>query len=587
MQKQGSIFDFINTNKNNANKTPDKAKNIGSTNKEMISKVSSEDSKMEATTFTTVDDINKEINNPANETQKRNQDSEEIEQFNKETKSEILENNAIPYVNNKKETKPKSNQNTQSTINNTKNAANIVTTTNDSKLDKSTEKSYNFNDLAMQLSPLENVKGKGSKDIIKEAIANIFETLILEYPNDLVRVYYFLLCSNGPEYRTKEMGIGNEIVQKCVSKAIGKNEKIIRESMKEIGDLGIIAYEGKGTLGTMDGFFIKKTEKTEEKIITMKNIFDSYNDIVNLSGNSSVFEKEKILLKLLFNCKKDEIKFLVRSLYKPKTLKIGASFKTIISSLARGIYKIYTDKHKTKKSHNISEKEIERTLLVSINQMPDYDIIMQQVIELVSNGVDFMSLLDRCPITLGIPLRPMLAKPTTGIQIIFQRFEGVPFTCEWKYDGFRGQIHGYRNEDDNFIVQVFSRNLENMTEAYPDVVQFFMDNFSDKSFILDCEIVPYDPNTNKILPFQTLTTRSRKNVNLKDITVKVCLFLFDIIYLNGQTYIDVTLEERRKILMSNFKETDEIKFAVNITSENAEDIETIMKEAVDAGKSLF
>ena len=78
MQKQGSIFDFINTNKNNANKTPDKAKNIGSTNKEMISKVSSEDSKMEATTFTTVDDINKEINNPANETQKRNQDSADL-----------------------------------------------------------------------------------------------------------------------------------------------------------------------------------------------------------------------------------------------------------------------------------------------------------------------------------------------------------------------------------------------------------------------------------------------------------------------------------------------------------------------------
>ncbi len=104
----------------------------------------------------------------------------------------------------------------------------------------------------------------------------------------------------------------------------------------------------------------------------------------------------------------------------------------------------------------------------------------------------------------GIPLKPQLARPTTSINIIFERFEGVPFSCEYKYDGFRGQVH-YHNK----TTHIFSRNLENMTESYPDIVDYFKNNTTLDSFIVDCEIVAFDKKTNKILQFQQLTTRSR------------------------------------------------------------------------------
>ena len=108
---------------------------------------------------------------------------------------------------------------------------------------------------------------------------------------------------------------------------------------------------------------------------------------------------------------------------------------------------------------------------------------------------------------VGTPLKPMLAKPTKGVQVILKRFEGIDFTCEYKYDGFRGQIHFWRTQSGTPEVRIYSRNLENMTVAYPDVVQFFSVNMPEKvsSFIMDAELVAYDPDQKKILPFQLLT----------------------------------------------------------------------------------
>jgi DNA ligase-1 len=71
---------------------------------------------------------------------------------------------------------------------------------------------------------------------------------------------------------------------------------------------------------------------------------------------------------------------------------------------------------------------------------------------------------EACHMRVGIPLKPMLAKPTKGVNVVLKRFEDMAFTCEYKYDGFRGQIHFYREEGQlQPTVTIYSRNLENLT----------------------------------------------------------------------------------------------------------------------------
>ena len=447
---------------------------------------------------------------------------------------------------------------------------------NSQQTPNNTENSILFRDIVDVLLKVETCKGENSKDAVKELLSNLFVNIINNYSADLPKIYYFLSSKVGPEYISPEFGIGEGILEKIVGKVIGISDKILKEKLIETGDLGTVASEGKKNVKTMDAFsnFIKVGP---QKKLTISQIMKVYKNVAVKKGKSSQDEKIKLLCDLMFKADKDEIKFLVRSLQ--KSLKIGASFKTILNAFSRAITKIL--KNKT------DEKEIYRILLASKNQLSDEDIFFGHIIELIQKKTNFSELIDLCQIRCGIPVNPQLARPTTGIKVIFDRFADTPFTCEYKYDGFRGQIHYYNKK-----TQIFSRNLEDMTETYPDVVEFinnFIKESAEKnnkqlnSFILDCEMVAYDKKNDKILPFQQLTTRSRKNVDLATITIHVCMFCFDILLLNDEILINKTLRERRKYLYSTFTESQYIQFAKHLDSGDAQEMENFMTESVSSG----
>jgi len=241
-----------------------------------------------------------------------------------------------------------------------------------------------------------------------------------------------------------------------------------------VGDLGTVASESKSTQSTINSFFSKKKTET---FLTVQQVYDTFKNIAFCKGNLADREREGLLIKLLFDAKGDETKYIVRWIN--KNLKIGVAEATMQAALAKAFCILNGGK---------DEENFETVIRRCVCEYPNYDQILEG---LLSVGKNVDSLLDLCKITPGVPVKPMLAKPTKEIAIIFKRFENIKFTCEYKYDGLRGQVHYFDGK-----CQIFSRNLANMTETYPDIIDFVLKNTKGniKNFILDSEIVAIDKN---------------------------------------------------------------------------------------------
>jgi DNA ligase 1 len=211
-----------------------------------------------------------------------------------------------------------------------------------------------------------------------------------------------------------------------------------------------------------------------------------------------------------------------------------------------------------------------------------------------------LKLRDNCKLRPGVPLKPMLAKPTKAITEVLDRFEGQRFTCEYKYDGERAQIHyvakdaseelsqatpDANKEAANGVASIFSRNSEDLSKKYPDILAKLHTWVKDdtKSFVLDCETVAWDVTEKKVLPFQQLMTRKKKDVKLEDVKVKVCVFAFDLLYLNGEAVVEKSLSERRDLLKDAFVPVEgEFAFATHMNGQELEEIQVFLDESVKA-----
>jgi DNA ligase-1 len=290
-----------------------------------------------------------------------------------------------------------------------------------------------------------------------------------------------------------------------------------------------------------------------------------------------VDRKQGLIQSLLVASKESEALWIIRSLQ--GKLRVGVAEKTMQVALAHALVLTPPDGSKQTLKGGALEERMQQAadaLKAVYNELPNYDLIVPVLLKEtdIEKWTEFLHL------TPGIPVKPMLAHPTKGIDEVIQRFADRPsFSCEWKYDGERAQIH-YTPQNG---MKIYSRNLEDNTAKYPDIVQNLPKAMEagTESFILDCEVVAFDRTKQQILPFQILSTRARKSVELADVTVQICLFAFDLLYLNGQPLVRTDFKERRELLHRAFKEVDmEFKFAEFLDTTHVEDISSFLAKAV-------
>ncbi|KAF2842124.1 ATP-dependent DNA ligase [Patellaria atrata CBS 101060] len=420
-------------------------------------------------------------------------------------------------------------------------------------------------------------------------------------PNDLLPTIQLMINKLAADYTGIELGIGESLIMKAIGESTGRSLQVIKADQNEIGDLGLVAAKSRSTQRTM----------FKPKALTVRGVHEGLMAIATIEGQGSQGRKVAGIMKLLSSADAhlagkgnkgiditedkggpSEAKYIVRTL--EGKLRLGLAEKTVLVAVAQAIV-FHEASQKGKKPPSTDDlAKGESTLKFVYSELPSYEVIIPAVLE---HGID--NLREKCKLQPGVPLKPMLAKPTKSITEVLDRFEGKDFTCEYKYDGERAQIHFVAHDSpDQYATEVssagksekgvsniFSRNSEDLSKKYPDILAKLPTWLKDgtKSFVLDCETVAWDTEQKKVLPFQQLMTRKRKDVKAEDIKVKVCVFAFDLLYLNGEALVTKTLRERRELLRNSFIPVEgEFTFASYGDTNELDQIQILLDESVKA-----
>ncbi|MED6146118.1 hypothetical protein PIB30_031601 [Stylosanthes scabra] len=345
--------------------------------------------------------------------------------------------------------------------------------------------------LARTFSLLDDEKGKIKATSM---LCNTFRSLLALSPADVLPAVY--LCTNkiAADHENMELNIGGSIVTAALEEACGTNRSKIREMYNKFGDLGDVAQECRQTQRLL----------APPTPLLIKDVFSALQKISVQTGNGSTSRKKGIIVRLMRSCREKEIKFLVRTLV--RNLRIGAMLRTVLPALAQAVV---MNASPTMQQERIADNLKEKLQVLSVeiveayNILPNLDVIVPS---LMNKGIDFsVSSLSMVP---GIPIKPMLAKITNGIPQALNLFQNKAFTCEYKYDGQRAQIH--RLADGS--IRVFSRKGDESTSRFPDLIDIIKESCKPvaSTFIIDAEVVGIDrKNGFRIMSFQELSSRGR------------------------------------------------------------------------------
>ncbi len=396
----------------------------------------------------------------------------------------------------------------------------------------------------------EKIEKTTSRIAMTEYLVALFKQTPIEV---LDKVIYLTQGKLRPDYEGVELGVAEKLTLRAISRATGVALKRVEELYKKLGDAGLVAqellsrYQGGGLTAFLGGVAARNP-------LTVNRVYNSLMKIAKAQGEGSQETKISTLVSLLRDAEPLEAKYIVRTV--TGRLRLGVADMTILDALAIA----FTGK---KAARAVLEK--------AYTKHPDLGFI---AVLLAREGLEKLK---EIKIQVGIPILPMLAERLRDPREILEKLGGRCL-AEYKYDGERVQAH--RRGDK---VWLFSRRLENITHHYPDVVEYIKRLRGDE-FIVEGEIVAIDPNTGDMLPFQELMHRRRKyDVARAMEEYPVRVYLFDIVYREGEELIDLPLLERKRHLEEIVVESDEVRLATGKIVDNPRDLMLFFDQAISEG----
>jgi DNA ligase-1 len=360
----------------------------------------------------------------------------------------------------------------------------------------------------------------------------------IEDEQDLYNVVLFIMGRIYPTWDERELGVGVGLLYEALENVSGKKKERIEDLVRELGDLGLVSARLVGERSML-------TLEFEE--LTIKRLREIFDEISGLTGEGSRKRKILLLTGLYGQSTPLEAKYITRLIMNEMRLGVGEGI--VRDAIARAF--------------GVSEEIVERAYMIT-NDLGKVAVIAKKY---GRKG------LEELKVQLGIPVKMMLAQVAESFE---EAIRSGNIAVEWKFDGSRVQIHW-----GNGVLKIYSRKLENVTNALPEIVEEVKKNVKE-GVILDGEVIAVKDG--RPMPFQHVLRRFRRKHDVLKMVEKIPLqlYVFDVLYANGEV-IDMPLKERRNILKEYVNESERLKIAEQIITDEKGTIERIFNEAVNAG----
>jgi len=378
---------------------------------------------------------------------------------------------------------------------------------------------------------------------LTKLLVDLFE----KTPQELIsKMVYLIQGKLRPDFEGIELGIGEKLAIRAISKSSGIPIKRIEEDYRKVGDLGhaaSIVLEQK----TQTTFVVED--------ITIERVYDTLYKIATLDGPRSQDMKMKYISSLLNDANPLEARFILKILL--GILRLGIAENTVMDALATAYTGAKENRELLEKAYNVSSD-------------------LGKVAEVTAKkGLDGIKTFQ---VTVFNPIRPMLAERVKSEKEAMEKM-GNKFAAEYKLDGERAQIHVKNN-----TVKLFSRSLEDITGYYPDIVEKIPKNLKVSDAILEAEVVAINEDSGEYLPFQELMHRRRKYKVEKAVSeYPITVNFFDLLYLDGKSCLEVEYTKRREMLQKILSENEFAKLVPMTVVQNENEIEDFLENSINSG----
>ncbi len=397
-------------------------------------------------------------------------------------------------------------------------------------------------------------------------------------PDEAPYAMYMMQGRLAPKFVNLEFNFSKKLILKSFEKIIAESQISvdIMDIYKSSGDLGSVAevimlkiQELKLKEALVSKF--KSADSKEQSMLIPENqiaviISDKISDIyfnleriAKAAGKGSVESKINSFILTLLSLDPLSARFVTRIV--SGDLRLGVSDKTVLDALSWYVK---------------GDKSLREILDYAFGANSDIGELAKLVISTSKDQIE--TKLADIELQIGKPVASKLVEREADPASVWKRMPNC--FVQPKLDGLRGQLHYSKTGGS----QIFSRNMENMTDQFPELL-YSLKNLEVDSIILDSEIIGFNEEANSYLSYQETMQRKRKyDIDLFSGSIPVRAMCFDILYLNGQDLSSVILEKRLDLLSSILSNSSSALRMLETKQCNSEaELNQYFTEKVEAG----